>query len=63
MSSVRCSITFLFVLSGLLVGLHCANEEGRGIIDASQLHQLHTSGAIVGRDEEVIPMLLNKIYL
>ena len=36
-SSVRCSIAFLLVLSGLLVGLNCANEEGKGIFDSLQL--------------------------
>ena len=53
MLSVRCSIAFLLVLSDLLVGLHCANEEGRGIVDAPQL-QLTSSGALDGGGGEVI---------
>ena len=41
-------MTSFLVISDLLIGLHCANEEGgRGIVDASQL-QLHTSGALLG---------------
>ena len=58
-SAVRCSITFLLVLSGLLVGLHCANEEGRGIINALQL----TSGALDGRAGEVMPMVMPFPYI
>ena len=56
------------VLSGLLVGLHCTNEEGRGIGDASQLFQLNTYGALdgasIGGGGEVMQMvILSNIYL
>ena len=54
-SSVRCSIAFLLVLSGHLVGLHCANKEGIGNVDAFLL----TSGALYGgRAAEVIPKII-----
>ena len=57
-SSLKCSIAFLLVLSGLLVSLHCANEEVKGIVDSPQL-QL-TSKTHDGGVEEV---RVSNIYL